>query len=499
MRAPLMPAAAGTRTTATDRPVTGSARAGRTEGERLPSLLQGDLSRRFGFDFGRVRIFADDAADRANRAIGARAHAVGDELLFARGEYRPESPQGRALLAHELTHVVQAHRAPHAPAGISPSGSSTECEAHRVAAAIAADRPVGAITATPTAAIHRQPAGVTIIDVDIISGPTDYPQWVDKQVTAAGYTIWLGGYMLFLAGMPIVASGGGIRIPESHVDFTLQSASPINNRIYDSHALATAAVAAAPQVPGVRQFAYYWGAGGLVIVPTLIGPATAPKATATMWSARIAYANYVQQSLAGLALGMVGGKLLGSAYGWARAGGGGNRPIAGPKLDGGGQGKDVAPPPPAKVTPPSGQVDTMPPSVRPAAPRPPAGKPAPATTAAPKQIPPEEFVLGDKPSGPDVFTRVARSPGGQAEKVKTFERLGAELRQRTAWRADRTGDATDGSVVYHGEAQSKALVIKPDGSVYTGTWGQHVKLTVTPGKGPQLVCDWELPGWKLWQ
>ncbi|WP_439578154.1 eCIS core domain-containing protein [Elioraea sp.] len=60
-----------------------------------------------GVDLAGVRIHDDAAADRAARSVGARAFALGSELVFARGEYRPAEPEGRRLLAHELAHLGQ--------------------------------------------------------------------------------------------------------------------------------------------------------------------------------------------------------------------------------------------------------------------------------------------------------------------------------------------------------------------------------------------------------
>lgn len=58
-------------------------------------------------DFSPVRVHAGPAADRAARSVGARAFALGQHLVFAHGEYRPASSEGRRLLAHELAHVAQ--------------------------------------------------------------------------------------------------------------------------------------------------------------------------------------------------------------------------------------------------------------------------------------------------------------------------------------------------------------------------------------------------------
>jgi flagellar biosynthesis GTPase FlhF len=61
----------------------------------------------FGFDFTRVRIHADTEGDRLSRSLEARAFTTGSDIFFRQGAYKPESPSGQRLLAHELTHVVQ--------------------------------------------------------------------------------------------------------------------------------------------------------------------------------------------------------------------------------------------------------------------------------------------------------------------------------------------------------------------------------------------------------
>ena len=82
---------------------------------------------RFGRDFSRVRIHDGETAARSASAAGARAYASGTDLVFGAGEYRPDRSEGKRLLAHELTHVVQQSEG-RAPAGkmqrqASPSGS----------------------------------------------------------------------------------------------------------------------------------------------------------------------------------------------------------------------------------------------------------------------------------------------------------------------------------------------------------------------------------------
>ncbi|GAB3417838.1 eCIS core domain-containing protein [Flindersiella endophytica] len=64
------------------------------------------------FDFSRVRIHADRDADALTSLLGADAVAVGTEIFFAAGQFRPETDLGRSLLAHELLHTVQVPNAP---------------------------------------------------------------------------------------------------------------------------------------------------------------------------------------------------------------------------------------------------------------------------------------------------------------------------------------------------------------------------------------------------
>ena len=62
---------------------------------------------RLGYDLSRVRIHAGAKAAETANGVGARAYTVGEDLVFGAGQYAPETPEGRKLLAHELTHVAQ--------------------------------------------------------------------------------------------------------------------------------------------------------------------------------------------------------------------------------------------------------------------------------------------------------------------------------------------------------------------------------------------------------
>lgn len=82
-----------------------------TAGTALPAPVLGQMEVRFGRQFGAVRVHDDARADELSRSVGALAVTTGRDVFFAAGQYRPETPAGQRLLAHELTHVVQQGQA----------------------------------------------------------------------------------------------------------------------------------------------------------------------------------------------------------------------------------------------------------------------------------------------------------------------------------------------------------------------------------------------------
>jgi hypothetical protein len=77
-------------------------------GQPLSSAVREPLERRLGHQFGHVRIHADVTAESSARGLRARAYTIGRHVMFDAGRYAPDTPDGRRLLAHELTHVAQA-------------------------------------------------------------------------------------------------------------------------------------------------------------------------------------------------------------------------------------------------------------------------------------------------------------------------------------------------------------------------------------------------------
>ena len=76
-------------------------------GQPLPPNQRTFYESRMGHDFSGVRIHADSKAADTARSINAKAFTLGQDVVFGAGEYAPGAHNGRKLLAHELTHVVQ--------------------------------------------------------------------------------------------------------------------------------------------------------------------------------------------------------------------------------------------------------------------------------------------------------------------------------------------------------------------------------------------------------
>jgi Domain of unknown function (DUF4157) len=79
----------------------------RAPGEPLDSTTRASMEARFGRDLGQVRVHADQRAAQSARGLNALAYTVGKDIVFGAGQYRAGSSEGRKLIAHELTHVLQ--------------------------------------------------------------------------------------------------------------------------------------------------------------------------------------------------------------------------------------------------------------------------------------------------------------------------------------------------------------------------------------------------------
>ena len=90
-----------------------SSAAGR--GSSLPASTQSEMSDSIGYDFSNVKVHTGPESAQLNKSLGAQAFTHGNDVFFNAGKFNPESTNGKHLLAHELTHVVQQGKGRVAP------------------------------------------------------------------------------------------------------------------------------------------------------------------------------------------------------------------------------------------------------------------------------------------------------------------------------------------------------------------------------------------------
>ena len=118
---------------------------------------------RFGQNFSEVRVHADSRAAELARSVNARAYTIGRDIVFGAGQYAPASPDGRRLIAHELTHTIQ-QRGASAPVSLQrqpqspPPGQSAQ------------PAPTGGAQATSSAATIKAKKLDTPQNIDDLAG-----------------------------------------------------------------------------------------------------------------------------------------------------------------------------------------------------------------------------------------------------------------------------------------------------------------------------------------
>ncbi|MFG2290019.1 DUF4157 domain-containing protein [Streptomyces sp. NPDC048595] len=76
-------------------------------GQPLDLSVRRELEEQLGHDFSQVRLHTDRGSGQLAELMGADAFAVGQDIFFREGTYRPGTADGQRLLAHELLHTVQ--------------------------------------------------------------------------------------------------------------------------------------------------------------------------------------------------------------------------------------------------------------------------------------------------------------------------------------------------------------------------------------------------------
>jgi hypothetical protein len=134
-------------------------------GSPLEPALRKDMEQRFGHDFSRVRVHLDAQAHQSAWDVNAHAYTVGNDIVFGEGRYLPATHEGRRLLAHELTHVLQQGQGGLLGNGMSVQGDAFERQANAVSEEVIGGRSVrpmfhnlrpSAVAAQPPSTVMRQ-------------------------------------------------------------------------------------------------------------------------------------------------------------------------------------------------------------------------------------------------------------------------------------------------------------------------------------------------------
>jgi hypothetical protein len=183
-----------------------------------------------------------------------------------------------------------------------------------------------------------------------------------------GFGLTEGGYLLYCEGLPLP-----VLIPESQVDLGVTSAEPLHASIYPDRDTALAALAVSASEAGQPRYAWYRGAGGALVVPTLSSPATTPRIARTMLAVRTHLAQTTQRELKVLLLTLTGTKVLQGVFSRVLKVGAEPQPRPVSRQEVPGAHPPAARPPAPQTAPPAPD-----PVLAPTAPAPMPGSPAPS-------------------------------------------------------------------------------------------------------------------------
>lgn len=105
-------------------------------GSSIDSHLRSSMEGSFGESFSTVRFHTGPQANALAASLGAQAFTIGNNIAFAEGKYQPHTTEGKKLIIHELTHVIQQRQGLSGEImrdGIGQPGDKYEMEANQMA------------------------------------------------------------------------------------------------------------------------------------------------------------------------------------------------------------------------------------------------------------------------------------------------------------------------------------------------------------------------------
>jgi len=180
------------------------------------------MEERFGVDFSGVRIHTGQEAHLAAQVLRADAFTIGNHVFFSRGQFNPGTTEGKNLLAHELTHVIQQGNtavSQQIPAASTQAEASLEREADTTAQRVSGD-PAGKFAAShsaqqapPRAALPSAPIGFLLRGRWRQPGQS-FLDCVNNCLSNQGFAATVGGLIVAVCGV-IAALAAAAATPET--------------------------------------------------------------------------------------------------------------------------------------------------------------------------------------------------------------------------------------------------------------------------------------------
>ncbi len=220
-------------------------------GKPLGKDEKGFFEDRIGYDFSDVRIHNDSTAQASAKSVNALAYTHGNNIVFGAGQYQPDTDNGKKLMAHELTHVVQQNQLPassHAPFTVQPKTSDVTAAMASQSSPLTIQRQVPPATAAVT---RSNLSGLRTIAQGYIgdyfsaasSGLSNFERdvqssfdWGAFWLNVAGNVVWAtasfatGGtaFIISLAGIGVSTYAGATAAVTSAPDFHREATNGIN-------------------------------------------------------------------------------------------------------------------------------------------------------------------------------------------------------------------------------------------------------------------------------
>jgi hypothetical protein len=128
-------------------------------GQPLDPGVKSEMETAFDENFSDVVIHHDHESEQTADELDARALTRGRDVYFGKGEYNPATREGKELLAHELTHVIQQRGETSQARQMGQADDAFEREADRAATAIGTGAPIHVAKQGNAPGVQLQPRG----------------------------------------------------------------------------------------------------------------------------------------------------------------------------------------------------------------------------------------------------------------------------------------------------------------------------------------------------